>query len=578
MNHDYSYGEPLRNRRPLANFTRSSPEAISAPNNGPPASKAKSWCALVCKGLLVIPVLVSVAVVVFAARFGYEVLHGMNHAHSDIAFDHKKHPAGQAKPVLVEPLINSTTPFDIIATVWLDVTQHLEQGHLLPPGIETVTYWLSNANIQRRRTEAILYQDVIFHNSTMNSSAFKLLPLDVPFAPLYTQVLGPSSLRVTFSLHPDEQTVAGLGELEGIATIFPKSDLTLPRSSALAKLASNDTSRWLLQDVIDYTAPSVSLLQLLPSKYYLEGTLPGFNCTRSETSLSENLPRLVPGFFDNAYPNRHFVKRLTHDQDGNRYYLGDSELCQIWIPHIRSRVDVVLLRDERHFLLTNSEVRQRRARKESAPCWEARPEDEHLPPACRGIRKNGPLEQILQFHTKSENEQDPERVSVAYRWSPVLFDGGSASTGPAHSKQLPHLRPGSEAALAQTPVTHDACHISVLSPEDTRPDVFHLDLTVHFSAHRLVRSLMASSDMLSSLESISPNATTAWNVEEGRHKEMTSSFLPEAESFWALYSELTVFVEKSATSHVQRLRSLRLIALRSMAASTRCARSRCPSG
>ncbi|PWN19369.1 hypothetical protein BCV69DRAFT_284000 [Microstroma glucosiphilum] len=542
MSRGYQAGEPLRNRRPPpSSSTPSSPTTPAASSNGSSTRKGRSWCSSICKLLLIIQVLASLAVVVIALYFGGGVLRELNHPHSDITFNHKKHPVAQAKPPLVEPLINASTPFDIVATVWLDVTQHLDQGHSLPAGFETVTYLLPNTTVQERRTDAILYQDVLFRSVTMDSFVFGSVPLDVPIEPLYTQVLGPSSLRITFTLRPDEQTVTDLGELEGRMTIHPNTSLTLPRSLSSANAVKSRTGRLVLQDVLDHTAPSVPLLKLLPSKYYLQGDLPGFNCTGGNSSQSfsprplQNLSPLVPSFMDNSYASRHFVKNLTHDQDGNRYYIGDSKLCQIFHPHIRSRVNVVLLRDERHFALPDWGFRQQTAMRNSAPCWEARPEDEELPGACYDIRRNGPLEQLLQFRAKSNEGQELKMEDVAFRWSPVLYDGGPASTGPAQHQQLPHLRPGSEAALARLAAKQGACDTSILSPEAASPEFFHIDLSVHFAAHRMLRSWT-----LSWVEPVMPNATTAWDVEEGKHKEMINTFLPEEENYWELWTSIAL--------------------------------------
>jgi hypothetical protein len=485
---------------------------------------------------------------------GWGVLLELNHPHSDITFNHKKHPVEEARPPLVEPLINASTPFDIVATVWLDVTQHLEQGHTLPPGSETVTYLLSNTTVQETRTDAILYQNVLFRNVTMDSFVFTSLPLDVPIEPLYTQVLGPSSLRVTFTLQPDDQMMADLGDLEGRMTVYPNTSLTLPRSLSSASPVTNKTGSLVLQDVLDHTAPSIPLLQLLPSSYYLQGDLPGFNCTGGNSSMPlrskmlQNVSPLAPSFMDNSYSSRHFVKNLTRDQDGNRYYIGDSKSCRIWNPHIRSRVNVVLLRDERIFALPNWGFRQQTAIRDSAPCWEAKPEDERLPNACYDIRRNGPLEQLLQFKAKSNEGQEPKMENAAFRWSPVLYDGGASSTGPAQYQQLPHLRPGAEAALAHVAPGQGACDRLILSPEATRPETFHIDVTVHFSAHRMLRSFT-----LSSIEAAMPNATTAWDVEEGRHKEMINEFLPEQENYWELWSELIVLMQCKIALLLQQL-------------------------
>jgi len=445
-----------------------------------------------------------------AVSFGIAIVRGLNQAHSDIVFDHAKHPANTSLPLLVEPLINSTSRFDVEAMVWMDVTQHLAQGGQLPEHMARVFYQMGNATNYYQRVEQVLYQGVVFRNITMDSTDFATIPLKIPIGPLYTQVLGPSSLRITFNIRLPDQEKYRLGRPDTVWSAFPlraySNDLVLPRSSSSewghglgSELDTFNGSRMIsLEQAMDHTASSTPLLTLVPTPYSYENSslLPAVAQTTDDddTNAASNIITDRPTFFDHAFANTHFVHNLTYDAAGRPLYLGSLDPRQngsrIWLPHVKSRARVVMLREESHYELKHF-------RKILDGAYQHRwclslPHNQNassLPRSCYNIRRLAPIETLIQFDGVWELRDDPKPEDFIYHYPPALFQAGEGTDAAAHRYTLPIGRPGTSLATVSSPSDQgrEACRIPLL-PTDTNNEYFEMDLEVRFSSHKRLRT------------------------------------------------------------------------------------------
>jgi hypothetical protein len=98
----------------------------------------------------------------------------------------------------VKALINSTIRFDIRATVWLHVTEQFRQNKSLPPRMRVLR---SRQGFGTNRSAAVVSNGFVFqvrkHGLPLACAYFTFL-----VEPLYSQPLGPASLRGAFRVLP----------------------------------------------------------------------------------------------------------------------------------------------------------------------------------------------------------------------------------------------------------------------------------------------------------------------------------------------------------------------------------------
>ncbi|CDR88946.1 uncharacterized protein SPSC_05778 [Sporisorium scitamineum] len=139
----------------------------------------------------------------------------------------------------VHPLINPSSTFDIYATVLQDVTDLLARGGKLPEQdepwqtIDQVLYKrdINGTRSNFTRTDIVVWSGRVVQGATINSKIHTSIPLRIPVAPLYTNTLGKSSLRATFSISiPQEQTET-LGTFFNVSYMIPPELPILQASS-----------------------------------------------------------------------------------------------------------------------------------------------------------------------------------------------------------------------------------------------------------------------------------------------------------------------------------------------------------
>ncbi|CAO1637533.1 unnamed protein product [Jaminaea pallidilutea] len=414
----------------------------------------------------------------------------------------------------VLPLIDGSTPFALRATVWLDVTAHLDAGHALPRQLpdgrplQVIQYSpISNSTARaveqtaettqqepstaQLRTEVILYEENILEGSKMLSKGgFAELPVYVPAHPLYSQLLGPSSLRATFTVLPSEQATDGLGAIYNATSIFNGSEhLRLPRSRHDPRIAPDADT---LEAALSGVGVSVPLLDLLPSghKYTADSHMDGATGAE-ETDLQcsgDNVFTRRQYLVDNIRPSLQFVKQFHRDDQNRIMYLGKD--CQIWVPHVLSRVRLVLAKELRHFSAEEYMMGQNgTARILQKHCWSHKAEGDS-DGGCALVSSVKPLELLLRFNERaSANSADSVQSADSFasadpalhlRYGPQLSVISSPNVA-IDRITVPRVRPTSHTS----PALNDICKLPELLLFDE--DFFFANISLRFSAHGGIR-------------------------------------------------------------------------------------------
>ena len=319
------------------------------------AKRGKSFKRGLCCRFVILLATLSLAFMVYFAQKGARAIwRDLNFLHKDLILKQEDIFSGNTKQIsdikphfpFVTPLIKSSDRFSIRATVWLDVTQHLSQNFTLPKELKLITY---HTDKNTTRTEAILYSDIVFDNVSASDKhdSFANVPISIPIDPLYTQDLGPSTLRMTYAAVPNAEMEKRLGLPVIFKTFIPFSSSILPRTINSTRIESGcdrssdnitDPNLYLhnvssLQQALEFNGASMSLLDLRIAQ---KSMIP--NCTYEENFLDG--PK-IPSFLDNAPNHKSFTNKTVFDKSGRRLILGEN--CTILSPYVRTQSRVYMI-------------------------------------------------------------------------------------------------------------------------------------------------------------------------------------------------------------------------------------------
>jgi hypothetical protein len=413
----------------------------------------------------------------------------------------------------VRPLVNATAKFDVLATVWLDVTQHLAKGGVLSDDTQVVTYRSWDGT---ERKEAILYSELLFKDATMASKLHATARIRLPIEPLYTQSLGPASLRGTFKLVARSLPV-GLA-FNSSTHVYPSHLPIGPRSPTSSMLRTNVTEEgaqapFTLEEALEHSAISTNLLTLLSTEWQLQNET--HRHLRGDSGVDSPM-------FDGSPSNRAFAV-----EKGNlSQYIADRS-HRILLPHVCTRSRVMLIREERTLPIYDYYQRFGKSLKKLAvDCIELHKANGTKFTSngqCQRLLQDSPFENRLQFHNRTNVEQ------VYPFYAPFLAQQTSAAAH-RHHRTIPNTppnKPSSSPTAAKT--KEDNCLIPLLQM-DASAQYFEFDWDVLFSAHVHLRSMIAESFSQHSeplLEKLLESNTTQLRIR-----------LSEGESaIWALQSE-----------------------------------------
>jgi hypothetical protein len=347
----------------------------------------------------------------------------------------------------------------------------------------------------RRRVDAVLFSGVVFKNVTWKKAQFVEQSVKIPIEPLYTQQLGPSSLRITYQLVLPQEVQPGT--LRSLHTIFPDTSATLPRSlfsrrvnaSSLAIATVEKGSQVLrvntssLDEAMENLGVSDSLLTIRPTSYRLS------EC--KSPNLLESLDS--PSFIDNNYVRQRFVSHAILDERGRKVIVDGN--CTIWLSHLHTRSSVSFVPMEKEMMIGNYVNRQDILAQEVRDCFEMSGNSKRLL-KCKQLRKNGPLEGMLVFESRRTGELEAAGANnaiydLSYRYAPQIVNRPGA-TPPIELQTLPRNRPK---AGAIGPLKADECTLPLLVP-DKSGEFFDVNLNLRFGFLPLFRA--TNMDILSS--------------------------------------------------------------------------------
>lgn len=421
---------------------------------------------------------------------------------------HNRSSIARVTSGFVPPLIRSQDKISIQATVWLDVTQHLEQGNLLPKtkegkDLELVTYFTIG---NKTRTEAILHSGVVFDNIVSTGYHFTQIPISIPIDPLYTQDLGPSTLRLTYVAEVPQSVTAEFGQFITSKSVFPFSSHVLPRSKTSVRIrkgcdgsqrdsrnigGANETGAISIEEALEFNGASVNLLDVARSERAIR------NCTYTDNRYRGPM---VSSFLDGAPNNLNFTTNTVMDEQGSRLILRDN--CTIIRPFIKSQSRLNMIEAYDIIDRDGYEDVQDSVTKEFLSCFPKDDRESHA--GCLvHLRKEAPFENRLWF---SNRANIPERInhdkyfddSFSF-YAPALVQR-SFSTPPYDQHLLPRSRPkgyhstnskskkgpGSILWFAQKAEEkksqmREGCRLPELKP-DSKNEYFDIDLKIRFGS------------------------------------------------------------------------------------------------
>ena len=416
---------------------------------------------------------------ILVARALPEIIQNITSPHGDLV--HR--PENGNADHTVKPLVNATAHFDIRATVWLDVTEHARQGKALPHDMQVVQYKQPNGV---QRSEAILHSSLLFQNASTASRLHSSVKIRVPVEPLYTQPLGPSTLRATFQLVPRE--VSPTLRFNSSRSIYSPFLPIGPRSPQSMLLTSGgeggeDASERVpstLDEALEHSAINVNLLALLNTNLRDNSTEPNL---RSDYNVG-------PPMFDGTPGNRAFGK----EPDASTRYFVDEE-HRMWIPHLRTRSRIILLNEQRNFTLRSYADRLKSARQSLETTCKALEDVGSNMTAdgqCQRPFASSLFENALYFDEEGL-ENDNNAPTKRFFYAPFLTQQ-LMSCAYRHHRTLPRQMPGANSA--KTPgasqAKDESCLIPMLQTDDSH-QFFEFDWAVFFSSHVHMRATLAES-------------------------------------------------------------------------------------
>ena len=300
--------------------------------------KVMKWCFWIFGMVVAVIVCLSLLLTINMARLGLQFfLHPTN------AFARTQSHSDPFDSSIVRPLIDSNSTFDLMTTVWLDVTDFLDNGGTLPDlngaQIPISEYQLEYEGLSIARKEAILYSGRLFTDLSFLSKKHATVPLHIPISPLYGASLGPSSLRATFSVVPQRKD---LGAPKFADTIYSHKAYALPRVPGYTNMSDEQVVD--LEGALSRTAVSTSLISLLESPWSRPNlTEDGI---KNPSLGNVNVNHLHNMFFDALPSNMHFLKQARGHNDQVEYL---DELGTILLPHIATRSRVAIVKEDNLF-------------------------------------------------------------------------------------------------------------------------------------------------------------------------------------------------------------------------------------
>ncbi|PWN51478.1 hypothetical protein IE53DRAFT_48745 [Violaceomyces palustris] len=417
---------------------------------------------------------------------------------------------------VVRPLINSTTPFDLLVTVWLDVTEHLDQGYRLPSpatplqgqqqeGYKVVEYTLPDGTDMK---EAVIYSDLLIRDVLIKDKVHQSVKLRLPIEPFYTQHLGPSTLRATFTLVPKRSVLEAYGTFNNSVSVYPVNAPIRPRrpsylihsgrtgteegDAEVGDAGGSFMAASNVEEAMDLSSFTASLLQLAPS---------GKSTKDAGLDLSPNLRlnRLRPSrIFDGDTYNRRFTHK-DYPRPGGQgfYYVNPGE--DLMVPFINSRSRVMFIKEDRLFQKPSFDHSQYQVRKELASCYPSTNASTWM--TCSMDDQDKHVTTQLSFKKEKaevgSNRGNEEAISpkgeFRHFYAPVLLPGHLAS-GPRHQLPIPLKRPTASptdktAARKASIVIKGGKEIQLCPPTelgvDSNLEFFEMDWDVFFSSHSL---------------------------------------------------------------------------------------------
>ncbi|CBQ69119.1 hypothetical protein sr00093 [Sporisorium reilianum SRZ2] len=392
----------------------------------------------------------------------------------------------------VHPLITPSSTFDIYATVWEDVTDLLARGGKLPDRdepwktMEEVLYKRdANGTLSNfTRTDAVVWAGKAVEGATINSKVHTSIPLRIPVAPLYTNGLGGSSLRATFSVSVPEDQAKAFGTFFNASYMLPDGAPVLPKRSSYADLPTD------LNTALIDAGISTSLLELVPSPFYRTDS-EGLPAERTIDNRTQILP-----FFDRHPRNLHFLQassdQVIQAADGRLPEFRDGE-ARILIPHFRTRSRIGLVRSKdvfHHDTATRLQFEGRLAlirrctNLDNAVC--ERPYWKHA------------FESLFTFTkpdtsaaTVADDDNDVQRASF---YGPTLTQV-STPAAPQFLRRIPQHLPTLDRSR-ELAILRSNASVACTIPDaalDASHEYFEFDWQVHFSSHTLQRVMLAES-------------------------------------------------------------------------------------
>lgn len=416
---------------------------------------------------------------ILVARALPEIIQNITSPHGDLV--HR--PENGNADHTVKPLVNATAHFDIRATVWLDVTDHASQGKALPHDMQVVRYKQPNGV---QRSEAILHSSLLFQNASTASRLHSSVKIRVPVEPLYSQPLGPSTLRATFQLVPREVSpTLCFNSSRSIYSPFLPIGPRSPQSMLLTSGGEEgddaaEKAPSTLDEALERSAINVNLLALLNTNLRDNSTEPNL---RSDYNVG-------PPMFDGTPGNRAFSKDTNAS---NRYFVDEEH--RIWLPHLRTRSRIILLNEQRNYSISSYADRLKSAKQSletSCKVLEDAGSNMTADGQCQRPFASSLFENALTF-TEEGLEDDNHAAAEQLFYAPFLTQQ-LMSCAYRHHRTIPRQMPG--ANLTKTPGASQAkderCLIPMLQTDDSQ-QFFEFDWVIFFSSHAHLRATLAES-------------------------------------------------------------------------------------
>jgi hypothetical protein len=401
----------------------------------------------------------------------------------------------ELEEVSIKPLISSTTPFDIRVTVWLDVTSHLDQGKTLPTDLRVLHYRQHG----KKRSEAVIFSRLLFQNATMDSHLHTSARIRFPVEPLYTQSLGPATLRGTFQVVPHFDAPEGLTFNTSIPIYPPQLPIgpRTPNPSGIDVISNrneNDRETWLnhpstLEECMEYSAINVNLLTLLQTQWRLNDTKANL---RSDYGVDSPM-------YDGAPSNRAFHKVNNSSNSTDQFYIS-TNTHNIMLPHVRTRSRIIMIREDRNFSMALYTTKFKKAHEDmrtkcAGLMKRQRGSEEHVSDgSCPRPIDWSIYENFIHFfrNTSTLSEEAVRNATThQFRYAPFLTQRTSSSAY-RHHRTIPRHIPGSEekGTLLSSEGKEDVCRVPMLETDESQR-FFEFDWDVAFSSHKHMRASLA---------------------------------------------------------------------------------------